>query len=109
MDTPNVIAQVKRATKKYFTADQKIRIVLEGLKGEIPAVELCRRESISSSLYYRWTKDFLEAGKNGLTRDTLRHANEDEVKQLRQENDSLRLALADSVLEVHRIKKSLGC
>ena len=109
MNTANVVAQVKRATRKYFTADQKIRVVLEGLKGEISAIELCRREGISSSIYYRWTKDFLEAGKNGLTRDTRRHANEDEVKQLRQENEYLKCALADSVLEVHRIKKSLGC
>ncbi len=74
METSNVVAQIKRATKKHFSAEEKIRIVLEGLRGEIPTVELSRREGISASVYYRWSKDFLEAGKNGLTRDTQRNA-----------------------------------
>ena len=109
MEKHDVVAEVKRATKRYYTAEEKIRIVLEGLRGETPTVDLCRRENISSAVYYRWSKDFLEAGKNGLTRDTSRHANEDQVKTLRQEIEFLKYALADSVLEVQKLKKSLGC
>jgi len=108
METGNVVAQIKRATKKHFSAGEKIRIVLEGLRDEIPPVELSRREGISASVYYRWSKDFLEAGKNGLTRDIRRNATGDEVKQLRQENEFLKYALADSVLEAQKLKKSLG-
>lgn len=107
-NTGNVIASIKRATKRRYLAEEKIKIVIEGLRGEIPVVDLCRREGISSAVYYRWSKDFLEAGKNGLTRDTQRHANEDEVKTIKQENEYLKYALADSVLEVQRLKKSLG-
>ena len=104
----NVVASIKRATKRHYKADEKIKIVLEGLRGEIPVVDLCRRERISTAVYYRWSKDFLEAGKNGLTRDTRRHANENEVKELKQENELLKHALANTVLEVQRLKKSLG-
>jgi transposase len=105
----NVVAAIKRATKRRYTAEEKIKIVIEGLRGEISVVDLCRREGISTAVYYRWSKDFLEAGKNGLTRDTHRYANEDQVKELKQENEYLKYALADSVLEVQRLKKSLGC
>lgn len=107
-NTGNVVASIKRATKRRYTAEEKIKIVLEGLRGEISVVDLCRREGISSAVYYRWSKDFLEAGKNGLTRDTQRHANEDEVKNLKQETEDLKYALANSVLENQRLKKSLG-
>jgi transposase len=69
----NVIKQIKKATRRKFSADEKIRIVLEGLRGEISISELSRREGIAASVYYKWSKDFLEAGKNGLTRDTLKH------------------------------------
>lgn len=106
--TGNVIASIKRATKRIYTAEEKIKVVLEGLRGEIPVTDLCRRENISSAIYYRWSKDFLEAGKNGLTRDTQRNANDNQVKHLRQENDNLKYALANSVLETQRFKKSLG-
>ena len=105
----HVVAAIKRATKRHYTAEEKIKIVIEGLRGEVPVVDLCRREGISTAVYYRWSKDFLEAGKNGLTRDTRRHANENQVKELKQENEFLKYALADSVLEVQRLKKSLGC
>jgi len=109
MEQPNnVVAGIKRATKRHYSAEEKIKIVVEGLRGELSAVDLCRRESISTAVYYRWSKDFLEAGKNGLTRDTQRHANEDQVKQLKQENEHLKYALADSILETQRLKKSLG-
>jgi transposase len=107
-NTSNVVASIKRATKRRYIAEEKIKVVIEGLRGEMPVIDLCRREGISSAVYYRWSKDFLEAGKNGLTRDTQRHANEDEVKLIKQENEYLKYALADSVLEVQRLKKSLG-
>jgi transposase len=109
MEQPNnVVAGIKRATKRHYSAEEKIKIVIEGLRGELSAVDLCRRESISTAVYYRWSKDFLEAGKNGLTRDTQRYANEDQVKELKQENEHLKYALADSILETQRLKKSLG-
>jgi len=104
----DVIGQIKKATRRKFAADEKIRIVLEGLRGERSISEICRREGIAASVYYKWSKVFLEAGKNGLTRDTLRDATSDEVKKLRQENEQLKQSLAEAVLEVHRYKKSLG-
>ena len=104
----DVVKQIRRATRRKFSAEEKIRIVVEGLRGEITINELCRRESISPAIYYRWSKSFLEAGKNGLTRDTRRDANSEEVRQLKEENDSLKKALAEAILEVQRYKKSLG-
>ena len=104
----NVVAQIKKATRRKFSADEKIRIVLEGLRGEISISELCRREGIAASIYYKWSKAFLEAGKNGLTKDTLRDATSDEVKRLKSENQQLKESLADSILETQRYKKSLG-
>jgi len=71
MSERNVVQQIRRATRRRFSAEEKIRIVLEGLRGVIPVTELCRREGISSALYYRWSKAFLDAGKNGLTRPPL--------------------------------------
>lgn len=108
MSEKDMVKQIRRATRRKYAAEEKIRIVLEGLRGEIPIPELCRRESIASALYYRWSKDFLEAGKNGLTLDTKRGANPDEVHRLRMENEDLKKALADSMLDVQRLKKSLG-
>jgi transposase len=104
----NVIKQIRKATRRTFSAEQKIQIALEGLRGEIGVSELCRREGISPAVYYRWSKAFLEAGKNGLTKDTKRDATGDEVRQLKEENGYLKKALAESVLEVQRLKKSLG-
>jgi transposase len=104
----DVVKQIRRATRRKFSPDEKIRIVLEGLRGEIPVNELCRRENISPAIYYRWSKSFLEAGKNGLTRDTRRDANTEEVRHLKDENDSLKKALAEAILDVQRYKKSLG-
>lgn len=104
----NVVAQIKKATRRKFNADEKIRIVLEGLRGEISISELCRREGIAASIYYKWSKAFLEAGKNGLTKDTLRDATSEEVKRLKAENQQLKESLADSILETQRYKKSLG-
>ena len=79
-----------------------------GLRGEIPVTELCRREGIAPSIYYKWSKAFLEAGKNGLTHDTKRNATSDEVKRLKLENDDLKRALAESTLDALRYKKRLG-
>jgi len=104
----DVIAQIKKASRRKFSADDKIRIVLEGLRGEQSISEICRREGIAANIYYRWSKAFLEAGKNGLTRDTLRDATSDEVRQLKQENQQLKTSLAEAILEVQRYKKSLG-
>ncbi|MHC4121156.1 MAG: transposase [Planctomycetota bacterium] len=104
----DVITQIRKATRRKFSADEKIRIVLEGLRGEFSISEICRREGIASSVYYKWSKAFLEAGKNGLTRDTLRDATRDQVKQLREENNQLKQPLAEAVLDVQRYKKSFG-
>lgn len=104
----NVVKEIRQATRRKFSAEDKIRIVLEGLRGEVPVSELCRRESIAPTVYYRWSKSFLDAGKNGLTRDTLRDASTEEVKRLKDENETLKKALAESILDVQRYKKSLG-
>ena len=104
----DVVSQIKRATRRKFSADEKIRIVLEGLRGEIPIAELCRREGLSASIYYKWSKEFLEAGKNGLTRETLRDATSDEVKRLKAENTDLKKAVAELTLDVIKYKKTLG-
>ena len=104
----NVVKQIRKATRRRFSADQKIRIVLEGLRGETSISEVCRREGIASSAYYKWSKSFLEAGKNGLTKDILRDASSEEVKRLKSENEDLKKALAESMLEVIKYKKSLG-
>ncbi len=104
----DVVRQIKKATRRKFSAEEKIRIILEGLRGETAISEICRREGIASSVYYKWSKAFLEAGKNGLTRAVLRDATVDEVKQLKQENAELKISLAEAILEVQRYKKSLG-
>ena len=104
----NVVKEIRRATRRKFGAEEKIRIVLEGLRGEIPVSELCRRESIAPTLYYRWSKSFLDSGRNGLTRDTQGDTTSQEVRRLKDENESLKKALAESILDVQRYKKSLG-
>lgn len=104
----DVVRQIKKATRRKFSADEKIRIVLEGLRGEQSISEICRREGIAASVYYKWSKAFLGAGKNSLTRDTLRDATSDEVKKLREENEQLKQSLAEAILELQRYKKSLG-
>ena len=104
----NVIKQIRKATKKKFYAEEKIRIVLEGLRGEVSISELCRKEGISATTYYKWSKDFLDAGKNGLTLQTKRNATSDEVKNLKAENEDLKKALAKAMLKFMRYKKSFG-
>jgi transposase len=109
MSNPNdVVKQIKNVTRRKFSADDKIRIVLEGLRGEITISELCRREGLAASIYYKWSKEFLEAGKNGLTRSIIRDATSDEVRRLKDENGDLKKAVAELALDVIRYKKSLG-
>ena len=108
MSKDPIVQKIHKNTRRKFESGDKIRIVLEGLRGNLSVTELCRREGISPAIYYRWSKDFLEAGKNGLTRDTKRDANRDEVRQLKTDNDDLKRGLAEQVLEVQRLKKSLG-
>jgi transposase len=108
MTKRTVVKEIRRATRRKFGAEEKIRIVLEGLRGEVAVSDLCRREGIAPTLYYRWSKNFLDAGKNGLTRDTQRDATTQEVRHLKDENDSLKKALAEAILDVQRYKKSLG-
>ena len=104
----DVIKQIRKATRRKFSAEEKIRIVLEGLRGETSISEICRREGIAVSVYYKWSKSFLEAGKNGLTKAILRDATSEEVRGLKLENSDLKKAVAELVLEVQRYKKSLG-
>jgi transposase len=96
------VKDIRRATRKQYSAEEKIRIVLDGLRGEHSIAELCRREGIVQNLYYRWSKDFLEAGKKRLAGDTARAATSDEVKDLRRERrsgiDLLGVNLSDSRL-----------
>jgi transposase len=101
------IKEIRRATRKHYSAEEKIRIVLEGLRGEDSIAELCRREGIPPNVYYRWSKDFLEAGKKRLAGDTAREATSDEVKGLRREAVALKEVVADLTLENRLLKKSM--
>ena len=101
-----VVKDIRRAMRRHFSAEDKIRIVLEGLRGEDSIAELCRREGIVQNLYYRWSKDFLEAGKKRLAGDTARAATSDEVKELRREATALKEVVAELTLENRVLKKS---
>lgn len=101
------IKDIRRATRRHWSAEDKIRIVLEGLRGEDSISELCRREGIAASQYYGWSKEFLEAGKRRLAGDTVRAATSDEVKGLRREAQALKEVVADLTLENRLLKKSM--
>jgi transposase len=101
-----VIRDIRRETRRKYSAEEKIRIVLEGLRGEESIAELCRREGINPNMYYKWSKEFLEAGKARLTGDTKREANSSEVSALRQENGQLKQVVAELVLENRVLKKT---
>jgi len=103
-----LIREVRAQTRRRFSAEDKIRIVLEGFRKEIPVSDLCRREGLSSALYYSWLKDFMEAGKAPLKGDTLRDATQGEVKELRRENVRLKELVGEQVLEIQVLKKSLN-
>ena len=100
------LKDIRRATRRRFSAEEKIRVVLEGLRGEDSIAELCRREGIASSMYYGWSKEFLEAGKKRLAGDTARGATSDEVKDLRREAGALKEVVADLILENRLLKKT---
>ena len=100
------VRAIRRRTRRKFSPEEKIRIVLEGLRGEESISELCRREGIAANLYYRWSKDFLEAGKKQLAGDTVREATSDEVKELRAEKRELKEVVAEITLKNRVLKKS---
>src|SRR6476661_22996 len=102
-----LVRNIRRATRKHHAAEEKIRIVLDGLRGETSIAELCRREGIAESMYYSWSKEFLEAGKRRLAGDTARAATTDEVKQLRREAQDLKEVVAEQALELRLLKKSM--
>lgn len=102
-----VVKDIRRATRRHFSAEDKIRIVLEGLRGDDSIAELCRKEGIAQSLYYTWSKEFMEAGKRRLAGDTARAATSDEVKDLRHQARDLKECVADLTLENRLLKKSI--
>jgi len=101
-----VVRDIRRQTRKKYNAEEKIRIVLEGLRGEESIAELCRREGIAPNMYYKWSKEFLEAGKARLTGDVKRQATSSEVSDLRQENEQLKQVVAELLLKNRALKKS---
>jgi transposase len=101
------VRDIRRATRKRYSSEEKIRIVLEGLRGEESVAELCRKEGINANIYYRWSKDFLEAGKKRLSGDTVREATSDEVNDLRRQSAELKETLAEVVMENRVLKKSV--
>ena len=107
-DPESVVREIRRKTRRRFSSEEKIRIVLEGLKGEESIAELCRREGISPNLYYNWSKEFLEAGKRRLHGDTKREATTTEVTGLRKENAQLKELVANLSLKNEVLKKSLA-
>ena len=102
-----VVKDIRRATRRHFSEEDKIRIVIDGLRGDDSIAELCRREGIAQSLYYTWSKEFMEAGKRRLAGDTARAATSDEVKDLRRESRDLKECVADLILENRLLKKSM--
>ncbi len=103
----STVRKIRRKTRKKYNAEDKIRIVIEGLRGEMTVAELCRKEGISQSLYYKWSKEFLEAGKQRLSGNTKRQADSNEVKGMQQENEQMKLLIAELSLKNRILKKSL--
>ena len=101
----SVVREIKRKTRRKFNPEERIRIILEGLKGEDSIAAICRREGIAPSLYYKWSKSFLEAGKQRLKGDTMREANSDEISELRKENEQLKQLVAELSLKNRVLKK----
>ena len=104
-ETRSFIRSVRRSTRRKFTPEEKIRIVLEGFRREETVSDLCRREGINPTNYYSWTREFMEAGKERLARNTVRDATRHEIDQLKRENGDLKEIVADLLLETHRLKK----
>ena len=105
-ETSSFLRQVRAATRRKYTPEEKIRIVLEGFRRETTVNDLCRREGIKPHSYYAWTKEFMEAGKERLTRDSVRDATRQEIEQLRRENSELMQLVGELSLELHRVKKT---
>ena len=103
----STVRNIRRQTRKQYNAEDKIRIVVEGLRGEQTIAELCRKEGLNQSLYYKWSKEFLEAGKSRLAGNTKREADSTEVKEMREELDQLKLLVAELSLKNRILKKSL--
>jgi transposase len=101
------VREIRRRTRKKYSAEEKVRIVLEGLRGEEKIAELCRREGIHQNMYYKWSKEFLEAGKQRLVGDTKREADSQEVEEMRNENEQLKAVVAELMLKNRNLKKSL--
>ena len=101
------VRNIRRKTRKKYSAEEKIRIVVEGLRGEMTVAELCRREGINQSLYYKWSKEFLEAGKQRLSGNTKRQADSDDVSAMKRENSQLKQLVAELALKNRVLKKSL--
>lgn len=104
----SLISELKRKTRRNYSSEEKIRIVIDGMRGEITIAELCRKEGLSQGLYYKWSKDFMEAGKKRLSGDTMREANTSEVKELKDENRSLKELVAELSLDNRDLKKNLN-
>ena len=104
--TSSLISDLKRKTRKSYSSEEKIRIIIEGMRGETTIAELCRKEGISQANYYKWSKDFMEAGKRRLNGDTMREANTSEVQELRGDNMDLKQLVAELSLEVRKMKKN---
>ena len=103
-----VVKEIKRRTRRVFTAEEKIKIVLEGLRGEDSIAAICRKHGINANLYFKWSKEFIEAGKRRLSGDTLREATRDEVAELRRVNDVLKRELGGMYVENQELKKTLN-
>jgi transposase len=103
----SIIKDIQRQTRRQYTAEEKIRIVLEGLQGEQSVAEICRREGLNTNIYYRWSKEFLEAGKKRLAGDTNREATAPEVQSIKSENEALKQLVAELSLENRLLKKNL--
>ena len=106
-EAEQVVRDIRRAVRRQYSAEEKVRVVIAGLRGEESIAELCRKEGINQNLYYRWSKEFLEAGKKRLAGDTAREATSDEVKGLRMEAQQLKELLAEVLLENRLLKKSV--
>ena len=104
----SLISELKRKTRRTYSSEEKIRIVIDGMRGETTIAELCRKEGLSQALYYKWSKDFMEAGKRRLNGDTMREANTSEVKELKDENRSLKELVAELSLDNRDLKKNLN-
>lgn len=102
-----VVKEIKRRTRRTFSAEEKIRIVLEGMRGEDTITAICRKNGIHANNYFKWSKEFIEAGKRRLSGDTLREATRDEVVELRRQNDLLKRELGGMYLEIQELKKTL--